>query len=103
MKIPEIYLRSSVARINSSFRCCPTPVIATQLQWQLKNLRHGRHHNHFYFNELKKGVLKSRTIIKKFVNAQHLYEISIVDNASLSAGAKTLTDLLFGEVILDFW
>ncbi|KAK7269476.1 hypothetical protein RIF29_22204 [Crotalaria pallida] len=70
----------SVARINNgSFGCCPSSVISSQHQWQLLNLRQP---DHFYVNHLKKSILHSRTIIKNLVNAQHLDEISIVDNAS---------------------
>ncbi|XP_061366209.1 probable L-cysteine desulfhydrase, chloroplastic [Gastrolobium bilobum] len=73
----------SVARINNgSFGCCPASVIAGQQQWQLKFLRQP---DHFYFNELKRGILQSRTIIKEMVNAQHVDEISIVDNATTAA------------------
>ncbi|KAK7278055.1 hypothetical protein RJT34_23077 [Clitoria ternatea] len=70
----------AVARLNNgAFGCCPASVIAVQRDWQLKNLRQP---DHFYFNELKNGLLRSRTIIKDLVNAEHVDEISIVDNAS---------------------
>ncbi|KAL1341352.1 hypothetical protein HN51_027823 [Arachis hypogaea] len=73
----------AVARINNgSFGCCPASVIASQRRWQLLNLRQP---DHFYFNELKKGILHSRTIIKDLVNAEHVDEISIVDNATTAA------------------
>ncbi|KAI4301654.1 hypothetical protein L6164_034909 [Bauhinia variegata] len=73
----------AVARINNgSFGCCPASVIAAQQQWQLKFLRQP---DHFYFNELKKGVLQSRAIIKELVNAEYVDEISIVDNATTAA------------------
>ncbi|KAK7344305.1 hypothetical protein VNO77_13755 [Canavalia gladiata] len=69
-----------VARLNNgAFGCCPASVIAVQRQWQLKNLRQP---DSFYFNDLKKGLLRSRTIIKELVNAEHVDEISIVDNAT---------------------
>lgn len=70
----------TVARLNNgAFGCCPASVIAAQRRWQLQNLRQP---DHFYFNELKNGLLKSRTIIKDLVNACHVDEISLVDNAS---------------------
>ncbi|KAJ1425557.1 Pyridoxal phosphate-dependent transferase, major domain [Sesbania bispinosa] len=70
----------NVARLNNgAFGCCPASVITAQHQWQLKFFRQP---DHFYFNDLKKGILRSRTIIKELVNAQHVDEISIVDNAS---------------------
>ena len=73
----------SVARINNgSFGCCPASVIAAQQQWQLKFLRQP---DNFYFNHLQKGILQSRTIIKELVNAEHVDEISIVDNATTAA------------------
>ncbi|KAF7805022.1 putative L-cysteine desulfhydrase, chloroplastic [Senna tora] len=73
----------AVARINNgSFGSCPASVIAAQQQWQLKFLRQP---DHFYFNDLKKGILRSRTIIKEIVNADHVDEISIVDNATTAA------------------
>ncbi|KAF7818021.1 putative L-cysteine desulfhydrase, chloroplastic [Senna tora] len=74
---------SSVARINNgSFGCCPASVISAQHEWQLQYLRQP---DHFYFNQLHKGILQSRTIIKQLVNAEHLDEISIVDNVSTAA------------------
>ncbi|XP_057439090.1 probable L-cysteine desulfhydrase, chloroplastic [Lotus japonicus] len=73
----------SVARINNgSFGCCPASVTAAQHDWQLKYLRQP---DNFYFNHLKQGILRSRTIIKDLVNADHLDEISIVDNATTAA------------------
>ncbi|RYR02036.1 hypothetical protein Ahy_B06g080886 isoform A [Arachis hypogaea] len=73
----------SVARINNgSFGCCPASVIAAQHRSQLHYLRQP---DNFYFNELKKGILQSRTIIKDLVNAKHVDEISIVDNATTAA------------------
>ncbi|KAL5068869.1 hypothetical protein RYX36_019756 [Vicia faba] len=70
----------TVARLNNgAFGCCPSSVLGAQREWQLKFLRQP---DHFYFNYLKKGILHSRTIIKELVNANHVDEISIVDNAS---------------------
>ncbi|KAL2325635.1 hypothetical protein Fmac_024693 [Flemingia macrophylla] len=69
-----------VARLNNgAFGCCPASVLAAQRQWQLKNLRQP---DHFYFNDLKSNLLRSRSIIKELVNAEHVDEISLVDNAS---------------------
>ncbi|KAJ7977806.1 L-cysteine desulfhydrase [Quillaja saponaria] len=73
----------AVARINNgSFGCCPASIIEAQQIWQLKFLRQP---DHFYVNELKKGILRSRTIIKDLVHAEHVDEISIVDNATTAA------------------
>lgn len=69
-----------VARINNgSFGCCPASVITALQQWQLKYLRQP---DHFYLNELQKEIVKSRTIIKDLINADHVDEISFVDNAT---------------------
>ncbi|KAF8038586.1 hypothetical protein BT93_B1194 [Corymbia citriodora subsp. variegata] len=73
----------SVARINNgSFGCCPASVIAAQQQWQLKYLRQP---DSFYVNELKKGILESRTVIKNLINAEDVNEVSIVDNVTTAA------------------
>ncbi|KAK7284460.1 hypothetical protein RJT34_19206 [Clitoria ternatea] len=73
----------AVARINNgSFGCCPASIIAEQQRWQLKYLRQP---DSFYFNDLKTGILRSRTIIKGLVNADHVDQISIVDNATTAA------------------
>ncbi|KAH7542889.1 probable L-cysteine desulfhydrase, chloroplastic [Ziziphus jujuba] len=69
-----------VARINNgSFGCCPAPVITALQQWQLKYLRQP---DHFYYNELRQGILKTRTIIKDLVNAYDVDEISVLDNTT---------------------
>ncbi|XP_047153435.1 probable L-cysteine desulfhydrase, chloroplastic [Vigna umbellata] len=74
---------TSVARINNgSFGCCPASIIAAQHRWQLRYLRQP---DHFYFNDLNTGILQSRTLIKDLVNADHVDEISIVDNATTAA------------------
>lgn len=73
----------SVARINNgSFGSCPASVIAAQQQWQLRFLRQP---DSFYFNELQKGILESRAVIKDLINAEDVEEISIVDNATTAA------------------
>ncbi|GAU26864.1 hypothetical protein TSUD_02660 [Trifolium subterraneum] len=53
-----------------------------QQQWQLKYLRQP---DQFYFNYLKPAINNSRSIIQDLVNAQHLDEISIVNNATIVA------------------
>ncbi|KAJ7973204.1 L-cysteine desulfhydrase [Quillaja saponaria] len=73
----------AVARINNgSFGCCPASIITAQKKWQLNLLSQP---DHFYLNELNKRILQSRTIIKELVNADHVDEISIVDNATTAA------------------
>ncbi|KAJ8771844.1 hypothetical protein K2173_027021 [Erythroxylum novogranatense] len=70
----------SVARINNgSFGSCPQSVLAAQHHWQLQFLRQP---DDFYFNHLKPSILTSRSIIKDLVNADHVDEISLVDNAT---------------------
>ncbi|KAH7542888.1 hypothetical protein FEM48_Zijuj02G0123000 [Ziziphus jujuba var. spinosa] len=69
-----------VARINNgSFGCCPASVITALWQWQLKYLRQP---DHFCHNELQKGLLETRTIIRELINADDVDEISIVYNAT---------------------
>ncbi|ESR41564.1 hypothetical protein CICLE_v10013630mg [Citrus x clementina] len=68
------------ARINNgSFGCCPKSVLSAQQKWQLEFLKQP---DDFYFNRLKDGIFKSRLAIKELVNADHIDEISIVDNAT---------------------
>ncbi|KAI9181219.1 hypothetical protein LWI28_012622 [Acer negundo] len=72
-----------VARINNgSFGSCPKSVLAAQREWQLKYLKQP---DDFYFNTLRKGILKSRTVIKGLINADDVDEISLVDNATTAA------------------
>lgn len=69
-----------VSRINNgSFGCCPASVISALQQWQLKWLRQP---DHFYFNQLHKGILESRNTVKDLINAEDVDEVSIVDNAT---------------------
>ncbi|XP_062081728.1 probable L-cysteine desulfhydrase, chloroplastic [Humulus lupulus] len=73
----------AVARINNgSFGCCPAFVIEAQRVWQRRFLAQP---DDFYFNGLKKGILHSRTLIKGLINAEHVDEVSIVDNATTAA------------------
>ncbi|XP_015874829.3 probable L-cysteine desulfhydrase, chloroplastic [Ziziphus jujuba] len=74
---------SDVARINNgSFGCCPASVLEAQKVWQHKFLAQP---DDFYFNELKKGIHRSRSIIKEIINAEHVDEVSLVDNATTAA------------------
>ncbi|KAL5537682.1 hypothetical protein UlMin_045275 [Ulmus minor] len=69
-----------VARINNgSFGCCPDSVLAAQRVWQLRFLRQP---DQFYSDTLRQGILESRTLIKNLINADHLEEVSLVDNAT---------------------
>ncbi|XP_061988093.1 probable L-cysteine desulfhydrase, chloroplastic [Rosa rugosa] len=73
----------TVARINNgSFGSCPDSVLQAQRRWQLKYLSQP---DHFYFNHLQTGILHSRTLIKDLINADHVDEVSIVDNATTAA------------------
>ncbi|GLT38567.1 hypothetical protein SLA2020_128090 [Shorea laevis] len=73
----------SVARINNgSFGSCPASVLSSQKQIQLQFLRQP---DDFYVNHLQPGILRSRTLIKQFINADHVDEVSIVDNATTAA------------------
>ncbi|XP_065852703.1 probable L-cysteine desulfhydrase, chloroplastic [Euphorbia lathyris] len=72
-----------IARINNgSFGSCPQSIISAQRLWQLKFLRQP---DDFYFNGLKPGILQSRTIVKSLINADHVDEVSLVDNATTAA------------------
>ncbi|CAI9101385.1 OLC1v1038695C1 [Oldenlandia corymbosa var. corymbosa] len=73
----------TVARINNgSFGSCPSSVLSAQQEWQLKWLQQP---DDFYFNTLKPSILKTRLIIRDLINADHVDEISIVDNATTAA------------------
>ncbi|PSS08454.1 L-cysteine desulfhydrase [Actinidia chinensis var. chinensis] len=73
----------AVARINNgSFGSCPATVIAAQRRWQLRFLQQP---DDFYFNVLQPSILRSRTLIKDLINADHVDEVSIVDNATTAA------------------
>ncbi|KAF2324114.1 hypothetical protein GH714_006727 [Hevea brasiliensis] len=73
----------SVARINNgSFGSCPQSVISAQQRWQTQFLRQP---DHFYYNQLKPGILHSRSIVKSLINADQVDEVSLVDNATTAA------------------
>lgn len=72
-----------IARINNgSFGSCPASIIAAQKRLQLRFLQQP---DDFFFNHLQKGILRSRTLIKSLINADHVDEVSIVDNATTAA------------------
>ncbi|GKU90485.1 hypothetical protein SLEP1_g4474 [Rubroshorea leprosula] len=75
--------QSGVARINNgSYGSCPGSVLADQRRWQLRFLQQP---DDFCFNTLRKGILASRTLIKDLINADHVDEVSLVDNATTAA------------------
>ncbi|MBA0742558.1 hypothetical protein Gogos_015606 [Gossypium gossypioides] len=83
----------AVARINNgSFGCCPSSVLSAQNQLQLQWLRQP---DNFYFNQLQPKIIQSRTIIKDIINADHVDEVSIVDNAT-TAAAIVLQQIAWG-------
>ncbi|KAK6803947.1 hypothetical protein RDI58_001731 [Solanum bulbocastanum] len=72
-----------IARINNgSFGSCPASIIAAQKRWQLRFLQQP---DDFFLNHLQKRILHSRTIIKDVINAEHVDEVSLVDNATTAA------------------
>ncbi|XP_051141941.1 L-cysteine desulfhydrase [Andrographis paniculata] len=72
-----------VARINNgSFGSCPASIIAAQKSWQLRFLSQP---DDFFFNHLQPQIAHSRSIIKDLINADHVDEVSIVDNATTAA------------------
>ncbi|KAL7157548.1 hypothetical protein ABFS83_02G084600 [Erythranthe nasuta] len=73
----------TIARINNgSFGCCPATIIAAQRRHQLLFLRQP---DDYYFNTLKPSVLRTRLLIQTLINADHVDEISVVDNATTAA------------------
>ncbi|KAB1200431.1 Isopenicillin N epimerase [Morella rubra] len=88
--ITETELRSEfshhepgVARINNgSFGCCPESVLTAQSSWQLRFLQQP---DRFYFSALRPNLLRSRALIQTLINAEHIDEVSLVDNATTAA------------------
>ncbi|TMW89540.1 hypothetical protein EJD97_017057 [Solanum chilense] len=75
--------QTGIARINNgSFGSCPASIIAAQKRWQLRFLQQP---DDFFLNHLQKRILHSRTIIKDVINAEHVDEVSLVDNATTAA------------------
>ncbi|KAH6796000.1 hypothetical protein C2S51_036986 [Perilla frutescens var. frutescens] len=71
---------STIARINNgSLGCCPASIIAAQQRHQLLFLRQP---DAFYFNTLKPSILKSRVLIQNLIKADHVDEVSIVENVT---------------------
>ncbi|KAL8171788.1 hypothetical protein V2J09_023592 [Rumex salicifolius] len=69
-----------VARVNNgSFGCCPATVLSAQHSWQLRFLRQP---DLFYFRLLRPAIDRSRRLLLPLINAAHLHEISLVDNAT---------------------
>ncbi|KMZ65916.1 Cysteine desulfurase [Zostera marina] len=83
----------SVARINNgSFGCCPSSVLAAQKLYQKLFLCQP---DKFYFDHLKPFILRSRTIIAELINADHIDEVSIIDNVT-TATAIVLQQIQWG-------
>uniref|UniRef100_A0A1D1Z7E0 Isopenicillin N epimerase n=1 Tax=Anthurium amnicola TaxID=1678845 RepID=A0A1D1Z7E0_9ARAE len=73
----------AVARVNNgSFGSCPASVLAAQQRLQGLWLSQP---DAFYYNELQPSILRSREAIRSLVNADHVDEVSIVDNATTAA------------------
>ncbi|PIM97391.1 Cysteine desulfurase NFS1 [Handroanthus impetiginosus] len=73
----------SIARINNgSFGCCPASIIAAQERHQLLFLSQP---DYYFFNILKPSILRTRRLIQTLINADHVDEVSIVDNATTAA------------------
>ncbi|XP_057831141.1 putative L-cysteine desulfhydrase 1 [Cryptomeria japonica] len=69
-----------VARINNgSFGCCPSSVLSAQAKWSRVFMQQP---DSFYFNSLQKGILESRQIVSRLINAAHVEEVSLVDNVT---------------------
>ncbi|CAH9096052.1 unnamed protein product [Cuscuta epithymum] len=75
--------QQGIVRINNgSFGSCPASIIAAQKRWQLRFLEQP---DDFFFNHLQKRILHSRNLIKTLINADHVDEVSLVDNATTGA------------------
>ncbi|GMN52190.1 hypothetical protein TIFTF001_021330 [Ficus carica] len=73
----------SVARLNNgSFGCCPASVLAAHRSFHLRFLRHP---DAFNLHSLPFALLRSRTLLKHLIHADHLDEIALVDNATTAA------------------
>lgn len=82
--------QQGIARLNNgSFGSCPASIIVAQKRWQLKFLEQP---DDFFVNHLQKGILRSRSVIKSLINADHVDEVSLVDNAT-TAAAIVLQDV----------
>lgn len=74
---------AGIVRINNgSFGCCPSSVQAAQQSWQRSFLQQP---DHFYFSTLRPNLLRSRVLIQTLINANHVDEVSLVDNATTAA------------------
>ncbi|GMH07704.1 hypothetical protein Nepgr_009544 [Nepenthes gracilis] len=70
----------TVARINNgSFGCCPATVLAAQRRWQYRFLAQP---DLFYIRTLRPAIDHSRLLLLPLINASHIDEISLVDNAT---------------------
>ncbi|RAL45110.1 hypothetical protein DM860_015516 [Cuscuta australis] len=75
--------KHGIARINNGmFGSCPSSIISAQKRWQLRFLEQP---DDFFFNHLQKRILHSRNLIKTLINAEHVEEVSLVDNATTGA------------------
>ncbi|XP_042469054.1 putative L-cysteine desulfhydrase 1 [Zingiber officinale] len=72
-----------VARVNNgSFGCCPASVVSAQIRWQRLFLRQP---DEFYFRHLHPSIDRSRALVRQLINAPHLDDVSLVDNATTAA------------------
>ncbi|XP_078444346.1 putative L-cysteine desulfhydrase 1 [Wolffia australiana] len=73
----------SVARVNNgSFGSCPLSILSAQQRWQRLWLRQP---DAFFFDELQPSILRSREAIRALIRADHVEEVSLVDNATTAA------------------
>lgn len=74
-----------VARINNgSFGSCPASVLASQGKWAGLFLQQP---DSLYFGPLQDGILESRKTLAQLINAQHVEEVSLVDNVTTAVAA----------------
>jgi len=69
-----------VSRLNNgSFGTCPASVLDSQAKWARLFLQQP---DSFYFGPLQEGLLQSRKTVAELINAAHVDEVSLVDNAT---------------------
>lgn len=75
--------QQGISRINNgSFGTCPASVLDSQAKWARLFLQQP---DSFCFGPLQEGLLQSRKTVAELINAAHVDEVSLVDNATTAA------------------
>ncbi|KAH9313071.1 hypothetical protein KI387_028106 [Taxus chinensis] len=64
---------------NGSFGSCPASVLESQAKWAGLWLQQP---DKFYYGPLQDGILQSRMTVAQIINAEHVDEVSLVDNVT---------------------